>query len=89
MTAVYAFFCSYCAHSVNTLTFHLLNHHVGDLERFGTVSVLLSSRYDYFSFIVKQTFESASKRLQPSTKDIVNILDINVNRKKVNASTLS
>ena len=64
-------FGPHCNNGLNTLKFHLLDHLVHDLKRFGSISVLSASPYEHFNYVIKQSYASTSKRLQTRTGDTV------------------
>lgn len=94
-TVFWPLFVPHCEHDLNTLKFHLLDHLVYELERFGTGSgsFFSASPYEHFNFILEQAYGSTSKLLQTRKTEVisstVNALDINVKRQKVSASSQS
>lgn len=44
---------------LNTLKFHLRDHLIDDVNRFGTVLVLSASPYEHFNLIVEQAYATA------------------------------
>jgi hypothetical protein len=46
-----------------TLKFHLLDHMVCDIERFGSLKALCASPFEHYNLFVKQAYSSTSKRL--------------------------
>lgn len=80
---VWNLFRPHCKPGLNTLKFHLLDHLVDDLERFGTIRVLSASPYENFNLIVKQAYSGTSKRLQTRARDTVQVLETNLKRQKL------
>lgn len=64
------------------LSFHLLDHIVDDLDRFGTILLLSASMYDHFDLIIKQSYACTSKRLKTRTGDTVRDLDSYLSRQQ-------
>lgn len=83
---VWALFGPHCDRGLNTLKFHLLDHLVDDLQRFGTIRVLSASPYEQFNLIVKQSYSGTLKRLHTRERDTIHNLDTNLKRQKL-AST--
>ena len=80
---VWTLFGPHCDRGLNTLKFHLLDHLVDDLERFGTIHVLNASPYEHFNLIVKQSYAGTSKRLQTRERDTIQNLDTDLKRQKL------
>jgi len=88
-SAVWRLFGPHCENGLNTLKFHLLDHLVDELARFGTVLVLSASPYEHFNLIVKQSYASTSKRLQTRTSDTVRNSYTSLCRQKQSTITAS
>lgn len=80
---IFSFFGPHCDHGLNTLTLHLTEPVVDELEHFRTISVLNASPHEHFNCIVKQYHGRASKLLQTITKHTVPVLDSNLKRNKL------
>lgn len=87
--AFWTLFGPHCSHGLNTLKFHLLDHLVDDLERFGSIHVLSESLYEHFNYIVKQAYNSTSKRLKTRTADTVSNLDLTLTRQRSDHVSIS
>jgi len=72
--AVIAFFGDYCDKGVFTLKFHLLDHMVDDLRRFGSLSVLDASAYEHFNTDIKSAVRRTSQRNQFRMDETVGVL---------------
>lgn len=64
-----------CDSGLYFLEYHLLDHMVGDLQRFGKLSVLDSCRYAHFNLHIKQTCERNSRRRPTSMMEMVNMIE--------------
>ena len=80
-------FGPHCKTGLQTLKFHLLDHMVLDLERFGSLRVLSASPYEHFNLFVKQAYNSTSKRIPTRTKETVARLQTALKRQKVRQDT--
>lgn len=56
-------FEKHCEHGIHTLKFHLLDHVVEDLSKFGGLNILDASPYEHFNTFFKQSYRSTSKRI--------------------------
>lgn len=80
---VWSLFGPHCDRGLNTLKFHLLDHLVDDLQRFGTVRVLSASPYEHYNVVIKQSYSGTSKRLQTRERDTIRNLDTDLKRKRL------
>ena len=83
---VWTLFRPHCERGLNTLKFHLLDHLVDDLQRFGSIHILSASPYEHFNLIVKQAYSGTSKRLKTRATETVHILGTDLKRQRL-AST--
>lgn len=71
---VWELFGPHCDKRLNTLNFHLLDHFVHALERFGTIRVLIASPYEHFNYIVKQAYDGSQNGCRQAQWILVNVL---------------
>lgn len=81
--AVWALIRPHCDHGLTTLKFHLLDYHFAYLEHFWTMHVQSPSPYEHYNFVVKQAYNSTSKRLHTRTSDTVNNLNSTLKKQRV------
>lgn len=56
-------FASHCPSGLYTLKYHLLDHLVEDLERFGSISFMDAGPFEHFNVVIKQSYRMTSRRL--------------------------
>lgn len=74
---------------INMFKFPFLGHPLNNLKLFWKVQVPRTSPYDYFNFIVKQSYENTSNRSYTRIKYKANASDTNLTSYKVIVSTVS
>jgi len=71
---VMQFYGKYCEKGLFTLKFHLLDHMVEDMRKFGTLSVLDASAYEHFNTDIKAAVRRTSQRSQYRMDETVAVL---------------
>jgi hypothetical protein len=69
--------------SILTLKFHLLDHVVDDLERFGSIKVLSASPFEHFNLNIKQAYAKTSRRYLTRSRETFNNLDGTLKRRRI------
>jgi hypothetical protein len=67
-----------------TLKFHLLDHMVCDIERFGSLKVLCASPFEHYNLFIKQAYSSTSKRLRTRSMETVTNLEGIIRKRRSN-----
>ena len=73
-------FQPHCETGLSTLKYHLLDHLVTDLERFGSIRVLSASPFEHFNLHIKKAYGASSKRILTRTSETATILHFNLAR---------
>ena len=68
---VVEFFGAYCETGLFTLKFHMLDHMVTDIRKFGTLSVLSASQFEHFNTDIKKAVRQTSQRVSTRMDETV------------------
>lgn len=68
-------FDDHCESGLYTLKFHLLDHMVEDIRKFGTLSVLDGSPFEHFNVHIKQAYRKTSQRRSTRMMETVGVIE--------------
>ena len=80
-TKMVGLFHDCCPNGLGTLKFHLFDHIVDDIRRFGTISVLSASPFEHFNLHIKSAYRSTSKRLLTREMETAHNLNCTLKRR--------
>ena len=86
-TDMTSLFQVFCPTDMGTLKYHLLDHIIDDLSKFGSIRLLSASPYEHFNLQIKAAYASTSKRIRTRDVETNNILNFNLARRTLHETT--